>query len=111
MALPVLMPRFDPDGTPGVVIEWRVRTGTAVDEGEVLAHVECNKSILPIEAHAPGILLRRYAEAGEARRPYELLGLLGEEQEDCAAWDARAERERRAAPRSGRGRHNGRSRQ
>ncbi|MBI2301782.1 MAG: hypothetical protein HYU66_23000 [Armatimonadetes bacterium] len=98
MALPILMPRFDPDETPGTVLAWHVAVGDEVAEGDPVADVECEKTVLELEAYAPGRVLAIVVAAGEAAYPHTILGILGTRGEPIDDLLAQAERERAAAP-------------
>jgi pyruvate dehydrogenase E2 component (dihydrolipoamide acetyltransferase) len=76
MALPVLMPRFDPEGTPGRVVRWLRRVGDEVAEGEALAELECGKAGLELEAFGSGVLRAIVVPEGATAEPFALLAVL-----------------------------------
>ncbi|MCC7492713.1 MAG: hypothetical protein IT204_10215 [Fimbriimonadaceae bacterium] len=69
---PVLMPRFDRDGSPGTVREWLVADGQVVAAGAGVVVVEGPKAVLELETWSAGRVERCLA-AGESAAPQTVL--------------------------------------
>lgn len=66
----VVMPQFGESQVEPVIIrDWTVRPGTRVTPGQVLAHVETDKSTMEIEATAAGVVARIIVDAGCSALP------------------------------------------
>lgn len=76
--LAVRMPRFDPDNTPVTLLRWLVADGEAVREGDPLALVEADKTVLELEAAADGVVAERCVGDGATVAPYTIIGWLAE---------------------------------
>lgn len=68
----------------GEIVEWRVSSGEAVEEGETIAVLESEKSAVDIEAPSGGVFLGTYVTVGEEieiepGRPIAAIGEKGEE--------------------------------
>lgn len=75
MAVPVSVPNLGPDMAGGVVAEWYVPDGAAVDTGDLVCRVECEFVAVEIEAEAPGVLHWR-AAAGSIERVDAVIGII-----------------------------------
>ncbi len=98
MALEILMPQFDPEGTPARVAAWLAQVGEAVAAGQSLVRVEHDKAVFEMPAQVAGRLLAVVVTPGQMAPPHTILGVLGQPGEDIGPLLARAERERAAAP-------------
>ena len=75
MAVSVEVPDLGADMAGGVVAEWYLPDGTAVDSGDVVCRVECDFVAVEVEAERPGVL-RHQKPAGSIERPGAVLGLI-----------------------------------
>ena len=61
----VAMPRLGMKMTEGTVIEWRVRPGDVVQEGQLVLIIESDKSEVEIESQYSGVLRHIYVQPGQ----------------------------------------------
>lgn len=59
------MPKMDHTSEEGAVVEWFVKEGDTVRNGDVIMSIESNKAILEIEANFDGIIRKILLEPGE----------------------------------------------
>jgi pyruvate dehydrogenase E2 component (dihydrolipoamide acetyltransferase) len=88
MALEIVMPRLSDSMEEGTIVQWLVRPGDHVDEGQPLVEVETDKASVVYEAQTAGVVLSMRASEGESIRvgaPIALLGEPGEAAEPAAA--------------------------
>ena len=78
MALEIVMPRLSDSMEEGTIVQWLVRTGDHVDEGQPLVEVETDKATVVYEAQAAGSVLELRASEGESVRVGALIALVGE---------------------------------
>ena len=81
MALEIVMPRLSDSMEEGTIVEWLVRAGDPVDEGQPLVEVETDKASVVYEAQTAGLVLELRAAEGESVRvgaPIALIGAPGE---------------------------------
>jgi pyruvate dehydrogenase E2 component (dihydrolipoamide acetyltransferase) len=81
MALEIVMPRLSDSMEEGTIVEWLVRPGDHVDEGQPLVEVETDKASVVYEAQTAGLVLELRAADGESVRvgaPIALIGAPGE---------------------------------
>lgn len=74
MSTPLTIPKLQMSTTEGVLAEWLVDDGAAVEEGQPIYSLETDKSVQEIEAPVSGRLTHK-ATAGET---YEVGTLIGE---------------------------------
>ena len=65
MATAVSMPKLGMTMEEGVVIDWPLAIGGAVEKGDIVLVIESEKAEVEIEAPASGVLRHIYIEAGE----------------------------------------------
>ena len=77
----------------GRVVEWHVREGSQVKEGEPLLSVETDKATVDVEAPVDGVLLRIVGKVDEEYAVGAILAWIGEageeipeDTEESAAW-------------------------
>ena len=87
------MPKLGLEMEQGTVLEWTVRQGDEVSEGEMIAEVESEKSIGEVEAREDGTLRRVYAEEGDAVPPGTPIGIFAAPDADIADLESEAEAE------------------
>jgi pyruvate dehydrogenase E2 component (dihydrolipoamide acetyltransferase) len=78
MALEIVMPRLSDSMEEGTIVQWLVRAGDHVDEGQPLVEVETDKATVVYEAQAAGSVLELRASEGESVRVGALIALVGE---------------------------------
>jgi pyruvate dehydrogenase E2 component (dihydrolipoamide acetyltransferase) len=78
MALEIVMPRLSDSMEEGTILQWLVRPGDDVDEGQPLVEVETDKASVVYEAQTAGVVLELRASEGESVRVGALIALLGE---------------------------------
>jgi pyruvate/2-oxoglutarate dehydrogenase complex dihydrolipoamide acyltransferase (E2) component len=64
MSTTLTIPKLEMSMSEGTLAEWKVESGTAVKEGDVIYILETNKTSRDIEAPASGTLIHK-ADAGE----------------------------------------------
>jgi len=78
MALEIVMPRLSDSMEEGTIVQWLVKAGDHVDEGQPLVEVETDKASVVYEAQTAGSVLELLAAEGESVRVGALIALLGE---------------------------------
>lgn len=81
MAVAVNMPQIGQDIEKGRILEWYVREGDAVKQGDIIATVESDKAIFEVEAFESGILLKILHQEGEEAEVFKPIAYLGQEGE------------------------------
>ena len=95
----VTMPKLSDSMETGKVIEWKVREGDAVSEGDVLAEVESDKAVMPLECFASGTLAEIRQGDGAEVDVGEVIALIDESGKQPAAAPAKeAPAEKEEAP-------------
>lgn len=82
MAKPILMPQIGENIETGKIIEWLVKVGDSVKEGDIIVVVESEKATFEVEAYEPGIIREiLYSDGDEATvlKPIAYLAEPGEE--------------------------------
>jgi pyruvate dehydrogenase E2 component (dihydrolipoamide acetyltransferase) len=77
MALEIVMPRLSDSMEEGTIVQWLVRPGDNVEEGQPLVEVETDKASVVYEAQAAGVVLELRASEGECIRVGGLIARLG----------------------------------
>lgn len=75
MAVEILLPKIGFSMNEGVLAEWLVADGGAVEEGQPLYALESDKSTTEVESPASGTL-KIIAETGETYEVGAVLGLI-----------------------------------
>jgi pyruvate dehydrogenase E2 component (dihydrolipoamide acetyltransferase) len=78
MALEIVMPRLSDSMEEGTIVQWLVRPGDHVDEGQPLVEVETDKASVVYEAQTAGSVLELRASEGQSVPVGGLIALLGE---------------------------------
>ncbi len=102
MATPIYLIKVGMNMTEGVVEEWYVPDGTAVDKGELLYRLETEKVNLDVEAEASGTVKHVVGE-GVTMQPGDVVGYIyapGEEIPQGAAAASGPDRVQESAPTS-----------
>ncbi|MGI9038345.1 MAG: dihydrolipoamide acetyltransferase family protein [Gemmatimonadota bacterium] len=84
MATKVVMAQLSPTMEEGKLVEWKVKEGDEVSQGDVLAEVETDKANMDIEAMAGGVMRALLASAGDVVEVGALIGVIGEPDEDVS---------------------------
>ncbi|MFA9426681.1 2-oxo acid dehydrogenase subunit E2 [Natronorubrum sp. A-ect3] len=90
MAYIVRMPKLGLEMERGELLEWRIDAGATVEEGEVIAEVESEKSIAEVEARENGVLRETYLEEGGTVPPGTPIGIVAPEDADIGDLEAEA---------------------
>ena len=85
MATKVVMEALSPTMEEGRLVEWKKNEGDAVAQGDVLAEVETDKAVMDLVARADGTLLKQVLAAGETVPVGDLVGVIGQADEDVSA--------------------------
>ncbi|MDG5817352.1 2-oxo acid dehydrogenase subunit E2 [Natronococcus sp. A-GB7] len=93
MGYVVKMPKLGLEMERGELLEWAVDEGETIEEGELVAEVESEKSIGEIEAREHGVLRRTYLEAGETVPPGTPIGIVAPADADIGDLEAEVEAE------------------
>ncbi|WP_394741573.1 2-oxo acid dehydrogenase subunit E2 [Natronococcus roseus] len=76
MGYVIKMPKLGLEMERGELLEWAVEEGETIEEGELVAEVESEKSIGEIEAREHGVLRRTYLDPGETVPPGTPIGIV-----------------------------------
>lgn len=99
----VNMPKLGLEMEEGTVLEWTVDEGGDVEEDDVLAEIESEKSIGEVEAREDGVLRRVFVEVDEAVPPGTPIGIVAAADEDIDDLESEARSELDAATGEGSG--------
>ena len=84
MATEVLMPRQGQSVESCIIIEWKVKEGDVVAEGQALCEVETDKATFEVEATAAGIVLGIFYPADSDVDVLKVIAAIGESGEDIS---------------------------
>ena len=65
MPIEVPMGAISPTMSSGQIVEWRVKVGDKVKEGDTLAEIQTDKAVMPLESFDEGIVAVLCAQVGE----------------------------------------------
>lgn len=85
MATKVVMAQLSPTMEEGKLVEWKVKEGDEVSQGDILAEVETDKANMDIEAMRGGTVRALLASEGDVVDVGALIGILGDPDEDISA--------------------------
>ena len=85
MAAEIIMPQVCDSAEAVKILNWKQTEGNSVKPGDVLAEVETDKANVEIEAAHEGTLVRIVVPAGGLARPGDVLGYVGERDENPAS--------------------------
>ncbi|MCL7418008.1 MAG: E3 binding domain-containing protein, partial [Halalkalicoccus sp.] len=88
MGYVVKMPKLGLEMERGTLLEWYSEEGDPVEEGEVLAEIESEKSIGEIEAREGGVLRLVDIDEGETVPPGTPIGIVAGADEDITGFEA-----------------------
>ncbi len=86
----VRMPKLGLEMDRGTLVTWAVAVDEAVDEGDLVAEVESEKTVGEIEAREAGTLRRRFVEEGDDVPPGAPVGIVAGAGEDIAELEREA---------------------
>ncbi len=86
MATPIIMPRQGQSVESCILIEWKVKVGDTVAEGDVLAVIETDKASFDLESTAAGKILTLFWEADDDVPVLANVAVVGEDGEDTDAF-------------------------
>ena len=100
----VTMPKLSDSMEEGKIIEWKVKEGDAVKEGQVIAEVESDKAVMELECFQDGVLAKINKGDGAEVAVGEVIALIDAEGLDAegATAEGRGRREREGETRRGR---------
>ena len=81
MAIAINMPQVGQDIDFARIIEWHVREGDEVKEGDILATVESDKASFEVEASEPGIVLQLLFEKDDEAAVFKPIAYIGKKGE------------------------------
>ncbi len=81
MAIPINMPQVGQDIETARIIEWHVKPGDIVSEGDLIATVESDKASFEVEANADGTVLQLLYKPGEEAVVFKPIAYIGKENE------------------------------
>lgn len=84
MGYVIKMPKLGLEMERGTLLEWYAEEGDAVEEGEVIAEIESEKSIGEIEAREDGVLRLIGLEEGETVPPGTPIGIVAGADEEIS---------------------------
>ena len=79
----VQMPKLSDSMEMGKIIEWKVKEGDSVSEGDVLAEVESDKAVMELECFQSGTVQQILHGNDEEVRIGEAIAIIAEEGEDA----------------------------
>ena len=88
MPIEVPMGAISPTMSSGQIVEWRVKVGDKVKEGDTLADIQTDKAVMPLESFDEGIVAVLCAQVGEevpVGDPVLILAAKGEDPKTIAA--------------------------
>jgi pyruvate/2-oxoglutarate dehydrogenase complex dihydrolipoamide acyltransferase (E2) component len=75
----VTMPMFGEVMEEGTIAVWKKQAGDRVQKGEILAEIEMDKAVMPLECNASGVLAEILVPAGEPAVVNALLAIIQED--------------------------------
>ena len=94
----VTMPKLSDSMKSGQVLEWKVKEGDEVREGDVLAEIESDKATLELECFHDGIIAKIIHVDGDEVPVGEAIAYIRDKGEEAAAPAAEEEEEAEAEP-------------
>jgi len=76
MGYVVRMPKLGLEMDRGTLIEWRIDAGESVNEGDVIADIESEKTSAEVDSREDGVLRKTYLEPGETVEPGDPIGIV-----------------------------------
>ena len=82
MADIIIMPKLGYNMDEGQLVKWCKNVGDAVKKGEVLFEMNTDKTTMPVEATADGVLLKTMLEEGDYADVFTPIAVVGQAGED-----------------------------
>lgn len=82
MPIEVTMPKLSPTMETGVIVQWLVKVGDQVKEGDVLADIETDKATMPMKSYDDGTIVHIDHAAGDEVALGQRVMLLAGKNED-----------------------------
>ena len=98
MPIEVPMGAISPTMSSGQIVEWRVKVGDKVKEGDTVAEVQTDKAVMPLESFEEGTVAVLCAQVGEEVPVGQKILILAARGEDAGAIAASSGAARPAAP-------------
>ncbi len=98
MPIEVTMGAISPTMSSGQIVEWRVKVGDKVKEGDTVAEVQTDKAVMPLESFEEGTVAVLCAQVGEEVPVGQKILILAARGEDAGAIAASSGAARPAAP-------------
>jgi pyruvate dehydrogenase E2 component (dihydrolipoamide acetyltransferase) len=95
MAYEFKLPDLGEGLTEGEIVQWLVKEGDPIDEGQIFVKVETDKAVLEIPSPRKGVVLRMGATEGEIVQVGNVILVIGEEGEKPEALAKPEEAEKR----------------
>ena len=92
MPIEVPMGAISPTMSSGQIVEWRVKVGDKVKEGDTLADIQTDKAVMPLESFDEGVVAVLCAQVGDevaVGKPVLILAAKGEDPKAIAASSGR----------------------
>ncbi|MFC3478241.1 dihydrolipoamide acetyltransferase family protein [Halobacterium litoreum] len=84
----VRMPKLGVEMEVGEVVAWHADEGDEVEEGDVVAEIESEKSVAEVAAREDGVLRGIYLDVNDEAPPGSAMGIVAGPDEDVAALEA-----------------------
>lgn len=85
MAEVIIMPKLGFNMDEGQLVKWHKQVGDKVSKGEVLFEINTDKTTMPVEATADGVVLKIMLEEEEYAEVFTPIAVVGAEGEDADA--------------------------
>jgi pyruvate dehydrogenase E2 component (dihydrolipoamide acetyltransferase) len=85
MASKVIMPKLSPTMEEGQIARWLKKEGDKVSMGEPLAEIDTDKATMEMQALSNGVLRKIVVREGESAPLGQLIGVIGEPDEDISS--------------------------
>ena len=79
----VTMPKLSDSMEVGQIVEWKVKEGDRVSEGDVIAEVESDKAVMELECYQDGVVARIVHGDDTEVHVGEVIAFIGEEGEEA----------------------------
>jgi pyruvate dehydrogenase E2 component (dihydrolipoamide acetyltransferase) len=91
MATQVVMPKLSPTMEEGQIARWLKKEGDTVSMGEPLAEIDTDKATMEMQSLGNGVLRKILVQEGESAPLGQMIGIIGEADEDISALLAQAQ--------------------
>ena len=98
MAKELVMPQMGYDMQQGTVVRWIKKEGDQVARGEPVAEIETDKAVVEMESIGGGVLRKIIAPEGTVAQVGEVIGIIGEPDEDISSLEAKSPKPAATSP-------------